>query len=160
MTVGSKGQDIDDLRALTEGVCTTLGVEVVDIDLRRTGARWHLRIDIDRAVPEGVGLEDCRRVSLALDAALEEQNPIDHSYNLEVSSPGIDRPISTPDDIRRNTGRKVTVETSNDREGRSCYTGILLGLENGRLRIHEENAEEDIEIELAEIARTRQYMPF
>jgi ribosome maturation factor RimP len=151
----------NELSTLAGKICSPLGLEVVEVVLHRSSKRWHVRIDIDRPGPEGVGLEDCQKVSRSLEAILDESDPIDHSYTLEVSSPGADRPIRTPDDVRRNTGRMVTVETSGERDDPRSVTGILLGVEDGRMKIrHEKEEEKVIEIDLVDVARARQYMPF
>ena len=86
-------------------------------------------------------LEDCERVSGALEAALDESGVVDDAYVLEVSSPGLDRPIRTDDDIRRNTGRAVVVETREPVDGRRSFRGVLLGADGDALRLREEEGE-------------------
>ena len=83
----------------------------------------------------GLGLEDCQLVSKHMGTVLEEEDTIPGSYVLEVSSPGIDRPIRTDDDIRRNTGRRVRVETSEPIEGRQQFAGVLVGGEANWLEL-------------------------
>jgi ribosome maturation factor RimP len=131
----------DEIRRLAQPVVTDLGLEIVDTVFGRRGSRWYLRVDIDRAGAAGVRLEDCERVSGALGAALEESGVVDDAYVLEVSSPGLDRPIRTDDDIRRNTGRAVVVETRETVDGRRSFRGVLLGSDRDALRLREAEGE-------------------
>jgi ribosome maturation factor RimP len=131
----------DEIRKLASPVVSDLGLEIVDAVFRRHGQRWHLRIDIDRPGSDGVRLEDCERVSGALEAALDESGVVDDSYVMEVSSPGLDRPIRTDDDIRRNTGRSVVVETREPIDGRRSFQGVLLGADGDALRLREARGE-------------------
>jgi len=116
-------------------VAAACNVEVVDLLLRGSSKRRILRVDIDRAGPQGVDVGDCARMSEQLGRALEETELIEQSYNLEVSSPGIDRPIRTEDDVRRNTGRRVVVHTIEPIEGQRVLRGVLEGLSGGVLRL-------------------------
>jgi len=145
--------------ALAEEVCLPQGLEIVDLVLRRGSRRWTVRLDIDRAGTRGVTLEDCRAISRGLETALEESDPIDDSYVLEVSSPGLDRPIRTADDVRRNTGRMVVVETVDPVEGRRCFTGTLLGLAGDELLIREDE-ETEVRVPWAGVARAHPHLPF
>lgn len=111
------------------------GLEVVEIVLRRQGKYSLLRVDVDRAGPGGVGLGDCERVSRDLEAWLDRQDPIAGTYELQVSSPGLDRPIRTDDDVRRNTGRRIVVETSVEIGGSTRLRGTLLGLDGASIRL-------------------------
>jgi ribosome maturation factor RimP len=131
----------EEIRELALPWVRDLGLEIVDAVFRRSGRRWHLRIDIDRPGPDGVRLEDCARVSGAVDRALEEAGIVENAYVLEVSSPGLDRPIRTDDDVRRNTGRSVVVETREPIDGRRRFQGVLLGADRDSLRLREGEGE-------------------
>jgi len=131
----------DEIRELALPVVTDLGLEIVDSVFRCRGQRWHLRIDIDRPGADGVRLEDCARVSGALKTALEESGVVDDDYDLEISSPGLGRPIRTDDDIRRNTGRAVVIETREPIDGRRSFQGVLLGVDRDSLRLRETEGE-------------------
>lgn len=131
----------DEVRRLARPVVNDLGLEIVDTVFGRRGNRWYLRVDIDRAGATGVRLEDCERVSGALEAALDESGVVDDAYVLEVSSPGLDRPIRTDDDIRRNTGRTVVVETGEPVDGRRSFQGVLVGADRDALRLREDGGE-------------------
>ena len=85
---------------------------------------------------------------------------VDHAYTLEVSSPGIDRPIRTADDVRRNTGRMVDVELREPIEGRRRLRGVLLGLDGDRLRVREGEEEPEVRVPLDLVVRACQHVPF
>lgn len=103
------------------------GLELVDVALKGPPGRQMLRLDIDRAGPVGVDIEDCQRVSRALGAKLDALDPIHGRYLLEVSSPGVDRPIRTPDDFRRNTGRRVVIQAVGPEGRERRIRGVLRG---------------------------------
>ncbi|MBQ9557073.1 MAG: ribosome maturation factor RimP [Clostridia bacterium] len=81
------------------------GVELWDLEFVREGGEYFLRLYIDS--PEGVGIDDCEAVSRAIDPMLDEADPIEQSYNLEVSSPGIFRELKTPEHYAASVGMKV-----------------------------------------------------
>ena len=149
----------DTVREAAGQVVDPLGVELVHVVVRRAKTRWHVRLDVDRAGTRGVNLDDCQQVSRGLDTILEEQDLIPGSYTLEVSSPGIDRPIESDDDFRRNTGRKVRVESS-DREGVTrAIVGTLKGFEAATVQLETEDGEA-VEIERETIVKARQEIGF
>lgn len=106
-----------------------MGLELVDVELVKEGAHWYLRVFIDR--PEGVDLESCQRLSRQLDAWLDRQNLIRHSYHLEVSSPGLERPLKKESDFVRFQGRKALVTTYAPLDGAREFRGELAGVEDG-----------------------------
>lgn len=107
-------------RQLTEAeqfareIAASLGLEVVEFTFHSQGRHSLLRIDVDRPGAAGVALADCERLSRALDERLDALSFFDAAYELQVSSPGIDRPIRSDDDLRRNSGRRVRVEYRDD----------------------------------------------
>ena len=143
------------LEELASTVAGEVGVELVELSLRGSSRRRLLRLDIDRAGPRGVNHEDCRRVSEAMDRALEDADLVPGAFVLDVSSPGLDRPIDTEDDYRRNSGRKVVVDTVEPIEGLSCFRGTLLGLADGCLRLGTEG-DGEVRIPLGQVAGARQ----
>ena len=130
------------IRDIAERASAGLGVEVVDCRFGKQGGRLHIRINIDRPGADGVGIKDCQNVSRAMEREIEEHDAIDCSYLLEVSSPGLDRPILSSDDVRRNVGRLISVH-ARDEQGRDLdVRGTLMEgdaerwvvrLEDGRL---------------------------
>ncbi len=104
-------------------------LNLVDIEYIKEGPNWYLRVYIDKE--KGVTVEDCQRVSEALSDELDRVDPIDHSYILEVSSPGINRPLKTQRDYDYYKGHRVDIKLFSPIDRRKEFTGTLVGLENG-----------------------------
>ncbi|MDH5765703.1 MAG: ribosome maturation factor RimP [Gammaproteobacteria bacterium] len=122
----------NDLWALLEPVITGLGYEVVDIEFRPHPRDGLLRVFIDQE--SGIQLEDCELVSRQLSAMLDVEDPIPGHFNLEVSSPGLDRPLRKAEDFERFTGEMVKIKLSMPTiEGQRNFTGKLLGLEENEV---------------------------
>jgi len=98
---------LDRITELVEPSLRQLGVELYDAQWDARGRTRVLRLLIDK--PDGVGLDDCERVSHAVSAVLDAYDPIEDAYELEVSSPGAERPLRTEEDLRRALGRRVNV---------------------------------------------------
>ena len=116
----------DRARALAEPLIAAEGLELVDLEYVREQAGWVLRVFIDR--PGGkVGLEECSVVSRALDPALDVEDLIPHEYSLEVSSPGLNRPLRKPEHFRKALGQKVKVKTYGPigEPPRKNFSGVL-----------------------------------
>jgi len=111
------------LVGLIEPLLAQLGYELVDLEYVPARGRGALRIFIDRS--EGIGLDDCARVSREVSARLDVEDPIPTAYTLEVSSPGDDRVLRTRAHFDRFVGSRVFVELASPREGRRRYTGLL-----------------------------------
>ena len=112
------------LRGRLESGVRALGFELVDVELR--GARQHqtLRVYIDS--PRGITVGDCADVSRQLSAILDVEDPFPGSYTLEVSSPGLDRPLVTPADFRRFEGALIKLRLLHGLDGRRNFTGRLV----------------------------------
>jgi len=127
------------IRTLVLPILTGLGIELVDLEFIREGRGWLLRLFIDK--PGGVNLDDCAEVSREVSALLEVEDPIESAYRLEVSSPGLDRPLKKPEDFVRFAGQLVKVKTrallDPDQRGhcRKTFVGELLGLDGTLLRL-------------------------
>jgi ribosome maturation factor RimP len=145
----------DALRPLVERVVESKGLELVELVMKGSRGNLLLRVDIDRPGVPGVNVEDCRTVSRELSVALDDADLIPSRYVLEVSSPGIDRPIRTLDDIRRNTGRRVSVATLDERNSKRSYRGRLLGHDDGCLVLSDDEQGE-IRLPLDGIVEARQ----
>lgn len=130
------------IRATLEG----LGYELVDLESSRSGL---LRIFIDS--PRGITVEDCAKVSNHLTRAFAVEG-IDYE-RLEVSSPGLDRPLKTLADFERFAGRDVTLKLKLPRDGRRRFEGKLVGVEGGRIAVDVEGQRQ--QLEFAEIDRAR-----
>lgn len=116
-----------------------LGYELVDVEYRKEGADWVLRCTIDHQ--PGVGVNECERFSEALSKTLDAIDPIPGSYLLEVSTPGLDRPLKKDNDFIRFSGNKVEIKLMQAINGQKVFQGELIGL-------GEENQEKTIKIGL------------
>ena len=112
---------------LAETVAGGQGHEVVEVEFRREAHGWVLRVYIDHS--GGVTLEHCQQMSEELGDHLDIENLIDHPYHLEVSSPGLDRPLTREADFARFAGRAARVTTREAVAGQRNFRGRLAGLE-------------------------------
>ena len=110
-----------------------LGYDLWDVEYVKEGARWFLRITIDSE--NGVDIDDCEKVHRAIDPLLDEADPIENSYYLEVSSPGIERELRTEAHLLASLGEKVEVRLYAPIDGAKTFVGVLEAYENGKLSI-------------------------
>ncbi|NLX91237.1 MAG: ribosome maturation factor RimP [Firmicutes bacterium] len=108
---------------LAEGAAGALGMELVDVDFKTTNRGYHIIVYIDK--PGGVFLEDCEMVSKSLGELLDLHDPIPSRYILEVSSPGIERPLKKREDFVRFLGEEAKIKTASKINGCKNFTGIL-----------------------------------
>lgn len=111
---------------ITLPIIEQLGYELVDLEYKKEGPHWYLRIYIDKA--GGISTDDCQKVSERISDVLDVKDPIPHSYFLEVSSIGLDRPLKRDEDFVRFKGHEVDVKLYKARSGKKDYTGELIGL--------------------------------
>ena len=119
-----------------------LGYELAGVELGTAGGRPVLRVFIDREA--GITLEDCERSSREIAAVLDVEDPIPESYVLEVSSPGIDRPLFTEDHFLRFAGRRVRLRAREPVDGRRAWKGCLVGCREGNVVVREGSEERSI----------------
>jgi len=139
----------EELMRIAEEVARAEGVELYWLEYQKGPGRWRLRIMID--AEGGVTLNDCERVSRALEGPLDEM--IDHSYELEVSSPGLDRPLHTEEHFRSAIGRRVEVKTYAPILGERVFCGVLLESPSGTIRLQTPRGL--VEIPLSKLASAR-----
>ena len=101
------------------------GLELIEVEYVKEGAEWYLRLFLDKEGEEGVDLDDCELISRKLSDVLEAEDPIEKEYRLEVSSPGIERPLKRTKDFIRFAGEKIQVKTFAEVEGKKQWIGIL-----------------------------------
>ena len=123
---------------LAEPLAASLGLELAEVEYKQEVGRMVLRIFIDR--DGGVSIDDCSAMSRELAEILDVEDFIRGHYNLEVSSPGLNRPLKKPSDFERFTGRLVKIRTfellaDDAGNNRKTFTGELLGLEGGVVRV-------------------------
>ncbi len=114
----------DELAVLLEPTVERLGYELSDLEVRIGGKGGLIRVFIDK--PEGIGLADCEKVSEAVSALLDVEDPVPGNYNLEVSSPGLDRKLTKVEHFQRFMGEVVKVKTRFPVEGRRRFRGKLM----------------------------------
>ena len=118
---------------LIEPILWTLDFELVDVEFLTERGQWVLRVYIDKK--GGVTLDDCARVSGEIEHPIDVQEIIAHEYVLEVSSPGLNRPLKKEKDYQRALGKKVKIKVSLPLEGRKRFTGYLRNLDDEYLHI-------------------------
>src|SRR5690349_11715860 len=123
----------DELTALLAPVVSESGMELWALEYNARAGGGLLRLYIDNA--NGVTVDDCERVSHAVSAILDEDDPISGQYTLEVSSPGLDRVLRTREHFERFVGEKVRVETSVALEGRKRFSGRLANVARDKIEV-------------------------
>ncbi len=139
--------DIKQLETFAAPVVAGLGYELCDLEWKHEAGGWILRLFIDG--PSGISHEDCVRVSRAVSAELDLADPIAAHYSLEVSSPGLNRPLRAEQDFRRFLGQRARIRTlsslGSDNPRRN-FAGTLRGAESGKVRIDVDGTEFEIDL--------------
>ena len=121
------------VREAIEPTVNNLGYRIWDVTYQKVGADYHLEITIDS--DNGINIDDCEKVHRAIDPILDEADPVEGFYYLEVSSPGIERELRTDEHILLSLGEKVEVKLFAAREGKRSFTAKLISYENGELTL-------------------------
>ena len=126
------------------------GMEIIDIEFRREGGRAGrvLRLYLDKE--GGPNVDDISRVSRALSDVLDAENAIDTAYTLEVSSPGINRPLRRPEHFARFLGKRIRVRTRDTIEGRRSFLGILNDVSNDKIVLAQDGRDYNIPFSVIE----------
>ena len=129
---------LEQIRVIAERVATANGLELFDLQLTRESQGWVVRVTIDRpgpaATPEdSVGIEDCATVSRELSTILDVDDPLDRTYTLEVTSPGLDRPLRHEADFRRFAGRTTSIVLEAPLNGQTFFSGRIEAVEDGHV---------------------------
>ncbi len=141
---------LERVRAAAGRVAADGAFELVDVEIQKAGGEQRVRLFVDK--PGGIGLDDLQSVSEEVSAILDAEDPIAGSYTLEVSSPGLDRPLRTEADYRRFVGRLAKVSSYELVDGRRHWTGRILSCEDGLLTLNLENEKAGARIPCAKIA--------
>ena len=140
------------LIALARRVVEPMGYELVDVEFFQRGAGGAtLRIYIDHE--RGITLDDCTAVSHQLSGVLDVEDPLPGHYDLEVSSPGLDRPLVFPEHFARFAGSRVRIRLAEKLDGRRKLDGLLQGCEAGVVRLDAEGRRWEIPLAVIESAR-------
>ena len=141
----------DRLIALFEPDLKDSGYELVEVEFVPGPGGGTLRVYID--TPEGIDLDDCEVVSHRVSELLDANDPFPGAYSLEVSSPGLDRVLRTPEHFARFVDSRVKVDLQVPRDGRKRYTGVLRKADGESIELDVDNF--SVSIKLAEISRAR-----
>ena len=133
-----------------------LGYILWDVEYVKEGAEWYLRITIDSE--EGINIEDCEKVHRAIDPILDEADPIESSYRLEVSSPGIERELRCEEHIYACMGWEVEAKLYAQVNGAKLHRGVISSYEDGVLTLETPSGE--VQIERKNIGSLRTYYDF
>ena len=141
---------------LVEPIIADQNLELVDITYAHENKRWVLRITIDKE--DGVTLRDCTNVSKEVGYILEINDVIPHPFHLEVSSPGLERPLKTERDFKRFCGRTVKIVTAEPLEGQTYFRGTIQAVQDGTVHLDSEGR--SVSIPLKAIDRAQSVFEF
>lgn len=133
------GKVAEQVYQLVAPIAQGFGLEVIEVLYEKKFNGMNLTIVIDK--DGGVTIDDCEKLHRAIDAPLDELDPIDCSYTLNVSSPGLDRPLKTERDFKRNLQGKITVKLYKPLNGKKNYEGVLTAYDENTFTILNKNGE-------------------
>ena len=140
-----------ELARLLEPTVEGLGYELADLEVRLGGKGGLIRVFIDK--PDGIGLDDCEKVSLAVSALLDVEDPVPGNYDLEVSSPGLDRKLTKPEHFQRFAGETVKVQTRFPIEGRRRFRGTLVSSDDENIVVEVDGESHSLPLKTIDTAR-------
>jgi ribosome maturation factor RimP len=137
-------QPLEQIRAIAERVAASRGLTIWDIQSRRESSGHVVRVFIDRPGPastpeDSVSIEDCAEVNREMSTILDVEDSLSIAYTLEISSPGLDRPLRGEDDYRRFAGRLAKVVVSEAVDNQKAFEGRLRGLDGGEVLLEAPN---------------------
>ena len=142
---------VDSVNRLADPLCTAEGMELVHVEYQREPGGLTLRLYLDK--PGGVTLEDCVDISRQLEDILDVHTQDAPPYRLEVSSPGIDRPVGKLEDFIRFQGHRATIRMATAVSGRKNFTGVLAGVVDERVQLQVDD--EIVSLNVEDITRAR-----
>jgi len=141
----------EELRKLLEPTIERQGYELSDLEANLGGKGGVVRIFIDH--PDGISLEDCEKVSLAVSAILDVEDPLPGQYSLEVSSPGLDRKLTKVEHFQRFVGETLKVQTRFPVEGRKRFRGTLVSSNNENIVVEVDGTSHSLPLATIDTAR-------
>jgi ribosome maturation factor RimP len=141
----------DELRKVLEPTVERLGYELADLEVRLGSKGGLVRVTIDK--PEGIDLEDCEKVSHAVSALLDVEDPMAGEYNLEVSSPGLDRKLTKVEHFQRFEGETVKITMRFPIEGRRRFRGKLLSSDDKNIVVEVDGESHSLPLATLDTAR-------
>lgn len=151
-----KRRVVDIVRDIGEPECKKMGLELVDVEFVKEGPFRYLRVIIDKE--EGISLDDCSALSKFLNVKLDQLDPIEENYFLEVTSPGVERELKKPEDFKRFAGKMVQLKLFTPFEGQKLFKGVLVGLENENIQLT--IADKTIEVPKEKVSSARLVVNF
>lgn len=145
------------LTEIADPIAKRHSFELVDVEFLKEGSNWYLRIYIDKS--GGITIDDCQVVSEEISDILDKEDPIPQSYFLEVSSPGLDRPLKKDSDFEKFKGEMVEVKVFKPIDGKKVFEGELLGYKDNIITI-KKDGKENIEFERDKVALVRRVIKF
>jgi len=145
---------VDRVRELLQPILEEGGFELVDVEFVREPVGWVLRIYADR--PEGgITISDCQWISERIGTLLDVEDLIHHPYNLEVSSPGLDRPLKTRKDFERQKGIVIKIKTHQPMDNQRNFKGEVISTSDTGVTIHDVSRNAEVEIPYENIKSAR-----
>jgi ribosome maturation factor RimP len=141
----------DELAKLLEPAVERLGYELADLEVRLGAKGGLIRVFIDK--PEGIDLDDCQKVSLAVSALLDVEDPVPGNYNLEVSSPGLDRKLTKVEHFQRFEGETLKVQMRFPIEGRRRFRGTLVSSDDENIVLEVDGESHSLSLKTIDTAR-------
>ena len=141
----------DEIQALIEPTIERLGYELTDLEVRLSGQGGLLRLTIDK--PDGIDLDDCEKVSHAVSALLDVEDPVAGNYNLEVSSPGLDRKLTKVEHFQRFEGETLKVTMRFPIEGRRRFRGTLVSSDEESIVVEVDGESHSLPLTMIDTAR-------
>ncbi|MBQ0011062.1 MAG: ribosome maturation factor RimP [Ruminococcus sp.] len=134
-----------------------IGYDVWDVEYVKEGADYYLRFTIDS--PDGITLDDCEKVSRLIDPLLDELDPIEDAYHLEVSSPGVERVLRKPAHFEAMIGETIEIRLFRpDASGKKAYTGTLAAFSDGTVRLDTDGG--TVSVAFADVAKSNTVFDF
>lgn len=153
-------QAIDMAEVFLQPILAEKNLELVDIEYVKEGSNWFLRVYIDKE--GGVDITECGEVSEQLSEKLDEADPIKEAYFLEVSSPGVERPLKTKSDFEKNLNKNVFIKLYEPMDGEKSFEGILQSFTNDviTIEIKVKTRKKQVDIPFTSIAKARLAVTF
>lgn len=150
----------EQISRVAKSILWSLGLDLIEVAIVGQHARTVVKVFIDRA--EGLTLEDCERAHRALNPALDVADPFPHAYTLEVSSPGLDRPLKRAEDYRRLQGKRVSLKLKEPHRGQWRILGTIAAVDEDAVTvtIEEKQRVEALRFEFGRILKAKQEVEF
>lgn len=149
----NKREIIKTIISISESITNELEIDLVDVEYIKEFGNNFLRVYIDK--PGGISLDDCQIVSEKISKFLDEKDPIKDHYYLEVSSPGLDRPLKTDKDLQRNIGEEIEISLYQGLNGRKKFEGQLVSFDDNFITINFNDNNSDLPRELISLIKLK-----